>query len=158
MTKRQDTPQLLAKMIELLPAVGSLRELAKLLDLNDATVRKHASPLIAIMRAQRALPNCACGQERFHRYCCAATAKKPDWEEGVIVGKTRMESAIYAARRELIIAEILTGAPYSHIERKLGLRPKVARWVLRSMTPEQRQLRKELERQRLPKSKTKEPA
>jgi hypothetical protein len=62
------TPEVLAQMIDLLPTIGSLRDLCAITGLRLDTVRREVAPFLAIMKLTGTHPKCGCGRDRFHPY------------------------------------------------------------------------------------------
>lgn len=118
-------------ILDLLPVVASLRQIAAALDLDPVTARNAARPFVALMRATGTLGTCACGRERFHPYGCRAQPGRP--------------SVFSPARRDALVAAIMTGDGYHDIARKMRVGRQTLRRVLATMTPDQRARRKALE-------------
>ncbi len=147
MTGSSLTPEQVQTMVDLLPSVQSLRDLAALMGLPQKTLQDAAKPFIAILRMQGALPPCPCGRPRFHPYGCSAVSAKT-FGGGRIPGVATGNLVSVLVKRAEIIDAIMTGEPYADLERRLGMPLKAIRYYLKHLTPEQRARRKELERQR----------
>lgn len=141
------TPETLAMMVDLLPTIGSLRDLCAVTGLRLDTVRREVAPFLAIMKLTGTHPKCGCGRDRFHPYGCTDSYAKGARDD-CFPGHTKAETAILLARREAIIDAIMTGDTYSDIEQRLGMSKKSARKYLRFMTPAQIAQRKRMEEAR----------
>jgi len=137
------SPELLATMVDLLPTVGSLRDLCAITGLRLGTVRRELAPFLAIMKLQGAHPQCGCGKDRFHPYGCVDSVAK--------AGPPKVAASILE-RRGSVISMLLAGDRFVDIDNALGLYPKSARKYLRFLTPEQlaERDRKVVERQSNP--------
>lgn len=140
-------PETLALMLEQLPTVGSLRDLAALTGVRLDVVRREVAPFLAIMKLNGTHPKCGCGKDRFHPYGCVDSVTKASYSTPVR-GRSLVEGLVMLARREPILEAIMTGDPYSVIEQRLNLPHKSARKYLIHLTPEQRAQRKQLEQER----------
>lgn len=147
MTKMTMTPEQIQMMIDLMPTAQSLRDIAAIIGVKQQTLRYVATPFVALLRMQGALPPCECGKERFHPYGCSAVAAKSVFASGVF-GQSPERAAAHREKREAVVEAIMTGATYSEIERRLGMKPKTARAFARYLTPEQRARRKKMEQGR----------
>lgn len=134
-TTTKVTPELLALMVDLLPTIGSLRDLCAVTGLRLDTVRKAVQPFLAIMKLQGTHPQCGCGRDRFHPYGCKDSHAKANYQP----------SPATLARRQMIIDAIMTGETFQKIEHRLGLSTKSARKYQAYMTAEQLAQRKRLE-------------
>src|SRR3546814_8594243 len=67
------TPEQTARMVELLPTIESMRELADVLGVSRGCIHRAAAPFLAIMKLNGTHPKCECGQDRFHRSGCEYT-------------------------------------------------------------------------------------
>lgn len=132
-------------MIERLPTVASLRELARELGMQGPTLRPHAQPYIAILQAQGALPPCGCGKPRFHPYGCVMSANALEGGLGSLPPERR-EALLH--RRALFVSMLVDGARLYEIDAVMGTRKGTARHYTRHLTPEQRQRREEALRAR----------
>lgn len=132
------TPEILALIVELLPTIGSLRDLCAVTGLRLDTIRRETAPFLAIMKLQGTHPQCGCGKDRFHPYGCADSYKK-SWPEDCIPGRTRAESAVLYERRRVIIEMLAAGDRFCDIDARFGLSKGSAKSNLRFMSPEQRE-------------------
>jgi hypothetical protein len=152
-TNVQMTPEQIQMMVDLLPVAQSLRDISRIMDVPQQTLRTAAQPFVAILRMQGALAPCGCGKERFHPYGCAiATAKAP----APGVSADRLPEVLQ--RRAIILAEIMTGDRFKDIEQRLGMAPKSVRKFLRHLTPEQRAARTQMQQERKPAPRTRKSA
>ena len=135
------TPEKLAAMVEMLPTIGSLRELSAATGLRLEVVRREAAPFLAIMKLNGTHPQCGCGRDRFHPYGCADSRAK-SWPSDCIPGNTRAETGVLLARRSIVIEMLLAGDRFREIDRALGMSNGSARgYFRRFLTPEQCALR-----------------
>lgn len=141
------TPEMLAVMVEHLPTVGSLRDLAAITGARLDAVRRAVAPFLAAMKANGTHPQCGCGKERFHPYGCVDSERKARYSTP-IRGMSVEDALAAVAKRGPIIDAIITGDPYSAIEQRLNLPHKSARKYLIHLTPEQLAQRKRMERGR----------
>ncbi len=141
------TPEMLAVMVEHLPTVGSLRDLAAITGARLDAVRRVVAPFLAAMKANGTHPQCGCGKDRFHPYGCVDGERKARYSTP-IRGMSVEEALAAVAKRGPIIDAIMTGDPYSAIEQRLNLPQKSARKYLIHLTPEQLAQRKRMERGR----------
>ncbi|MGI4947405.1 MAG: hypothetical protein ACRYHC_01740 [Janthinobacterium lividum] len=132
------TPEVMDQIADLLPSVGSLRELSMMLGISSRVVAEHAAPLIAIMRAQGALPPCACGRERFHQYGCIRGFE--------VRAGSSVEDAVYLERKRLVLEAIANGTSYRDIERQLGINRRSILRFLPLLSAEQRERRRAINR------------
>lgn len=139
MTSAPMTPEQIQLMVGLLPNAESLRDISAALGVPQQTLRVAAQPFVALLRLQGALSPCGCGRERFHPYGCASMAKKARPPE---LAPELLE------RRAAVIDAIMSGDTFARIEKRLGMGQKSARRYVRYLTPEQRALRKQLEKAR----------
>ncbi len=126
------TPELLAMIVDLIPAVKSLRDICALTGLNLDVVRRETAPFLAIMKLNGTHPKCGCGKDRFHRYGCADLKLA-----NAIPGQRAADHARLFARRQNIIAMLIAGDRFVDVNDVLGLHDKAARRYLRFMTPAQ---------------------
>ncbi|MFY9350511.1 MAG: hypothetical protein WBL20_19240 [Sphingobium sp.] len=122
-------------IIDLLPVATSLRQIARAMDLDNATVRTAAKPFLAIMRATGTMPTCVCGKERFHPRLCSATSARNGGHN----------SKDQADRRSKVVTAIMGGDTFNNIAKRFGIQRAAARAYLRYLTPAQRERRKALE-------------
>src|SRR3546814_9756062 len=98
------TPEQTARMVELLPTIESMRELADVLGVSRGCIHRAAAPFLAIMKLNGTHPKCECGQDRFHRFGCEYTYNLSRKSRGDrIPGRTAIQSAVLLARRQEII-------------------------------------------------------
>ncbi|MCG7346603.1 hypothetical protein [Sphingomonas sp. ACRSK] len=133
-------PEKLALMVELLPTIGSLRDLCAITGLRLDTVRRETAPFRAIMKLQGTHPQCGCGRDRFHPYGCADSRAK-SWPSDCVPGHTREQTPVVLARRQVAIQMLVAGDRFVDIDRALGTSKGVARKYLRHLTPEQAEQR-----------------
>jgi hypothetical protein len=138
------SPEKQAKMIELLPAVDSLREIALRLGIDRRFAREEAQPLIAILKLQGALPACPCGRERFHPGGCRMRTEKTR-ARGQVPGQTQLQFMVTQASREAVIAELMTGDSYADMRERIGATKHTIRAAMLQMTPAQMMRRRVLE-------------
>lgn len=132
------TPEQTALMVELLPTIESMRELADVLGVSRGSINRAAAPFLAIMKLNGTHPKCQCGQDRFHRFGCAYTYDLSRASRGDrIPGRTAIQSAVLLMRRQEIIDALVRGDRFCDIDRRLDLN-KEARRNLRFLTPAQR--------------------
>lgn len=136
------TPEILALMVDLLPTIGSLRDLCSVTGLGLEVVRRAVAPFLAIMKLQGAHPKCGCGRDRFHPYGCVDSFAKSN-REGVVPGHRKEDVPSLLARRTAVIRMLVEGERFVDVDTALGLYPKSARKFLRFMTPEQIEARAE---------------
>lgn len=141
------TPAMLALMLEHLPTVGSLRDLAAITGNRLDAVRQAVAPFLAAMKLTGTHPKCGCGKDRFHRYGCVDSERKAKYSTP-IRGLSTADALAALAKRGPIIDAIMTGDPYSIIEQRLNLPHKSARKYLIHLTPGQLAQRKRMERDR----------
>lgn len=128
------TPEKLAMMVELLPEVDSLRDLASILGVGLQTIRKASAPFIAIMKLRGELKPCACGKDKFHPYGCVGNYR-------ATLGAPRQDRS-FAAKRDRVIELAATGMLYREIAEAVGLsKATVTRHCRNFMTSEQRATR-----------------
>lgn len=136
----------ITQMVDLLPKVTSLRDLARQMGVGTDTARKYAAPYVAILKAQNALPPCACGRERFHRYGCGV------WIAGALghnlkcIPPERREAMMH--RRQLFLSMLEAGERFMEVDAAMGATKGSARSFARHLSPEQRQRREDAIRAR----------
>lgn len=145
------SPEQLAQMIELLPTVGSLRDLCAITGLRLETVRRETAPFLAIMKLNGTHPQCGCGKDRFHPYGCADSYAK-GWPADCLPGHTREETAVLLHRRKLAIEMLVTGARLCDVDQALGMSKGGAKNYLRFLTPAQLRAREQNVAQRVNRS------
>lgn len=128
----------IAHIIERLPAVSSLRELAREMEVDPSTLRTYAQPYRAILEAQGALPPCACGKPRFHPFGCAMHTTALDGGLAAMPPERRAE---LLHRRSLFVSMLEGGARFFEIDAAMGATKGTARSYTRHLTPEQQQRR-----------------
>lgn len=129
------TPEQIELMIERLPRVISLRELAREIGAPFRTVQEHLEPYVAILRAQNALPPCPCGKERFHPYGCSYRSRPQ--EKGTLHHYPPERRAEMAQRRALFVSLLESGMRLFEVDEAMGAGKGAAKWYLRHLTPEQ---------------------
>lgn len=134
------TPEMLALMVELLPTIGSLRDLCAVTGLRLETVRRETAPFLAIMKLQGTHPQCGCGKDRFHPYGCRDSYVK-GVREGHVPGCTLERAPIVLARRKIIIDMLVAGDRFVDIDKALGFNSKSAKGYMRFLSPDQREAR-----------------
>lgn len=149
-------PETLALMLEQLPTVGSLRDLAAITGVRLDVVRREVAPFLATMKLNGTHPKCGCGKNRFHPYGCVDSVRKASYSTPVR-GMSMADALVALAKRGPIIDAIMTGEPYSAIELRLNLPHKSARKYLVHLTPGQLAQRKRMERDRAEPIGTKRP-
>lgn len=130
------TPELLALMVELLPTVGSLRDLCAITGLRLDTVRQAVAPFLAIMKLQGTHPQCGCGRDRFHPYGCKDSFAKANHADHV-PGVPLADMPRVLATRRKVIELLVAGLRYVDINELMGFPHKTARHYMRFLTPEQ---------------------
>ena len=131
------SPEQLATMVELLPTIGSLRDLGAVTGLRLDTVRKEVAPFLAIMKLQGTHPKCGCGRDRFHPYGCADSFAKSN-HAGHVPGVAREQMPAVLARRAVIVEMLVAGDRFADIDRAMFGGTKMARgYMVRHLTPEQ---------------------
>ncbi|TZG28594.1 hypothetical protein [Sphingomonas montanisoli] len=130
------TPDKLAQLVELLPSVGSFRDICAILGLRLDVVRREAAPFLAIMKLNGTHPQCGCGKDRFHPYGCADSYAK-SWPADCVPGRTRAESVIILERRRIALEMLVDGDRLCDIDRSLGMSKGGAKNYLHFLTPEQ---------------------
>lgn len=130
------TPELLAMMVDLLPTIGSLRDLCAVTGLSLDVVRRETAPFLAIMKLQGTHPQCGCGRDRFHPYGCADSFKK-GYPADCLPGHTREQTVLMLERRKVAIEMLVAGSRYVDIDRALGMSHGGARNYLRFLSPQQ---------------------
>lgn len=136
MADRRVTPEMLATMVDLLPTVGSLRDLCAITGLRLDTVRRELAPFLAIMKLQGTHPQCGCGRERFHPYGCVDSRAK-SWPSDCLPGHTREQTQVLLQRRAQAIEMLVAGERQVDIDDALGMSKGGAKNYLRFLTPEQ---------------------
>ena len=126
----------LALMVELLPTIGSLRDLCAITGLRLDTVRRETAPFLALMKLNGTHPKCGCGKDRFHPYGCADSYAKSN-HDGLVPGRNHQDSAAVLARRQEIISMLVAGDRFIDIASRYGIDKSSARAYLRYLTPEQ---------------------
>ncbi|MDP5279930.1 hypothetical protein Q9Q95_13425 [Sphingomonas sp. DG1-23] len=135
-SNKRCTPELLAMIVELLPTVGSLRDLCALTGLRLDTVRRETAPFLAIMKLNGTHPKCGCGKDRFHPYGCADSYAK-SWPSDCLPGHTREETVVLLERRRIAIEMLVAGDRLVDVDCALGMSKGGAKNYLRFLTPEQ---------------------
>jgi len=130
------TPELRAVIAELLPTIGSLRDLCAITGLGLDTMRRETAPLLAIMKLNGTHPQCGCGRDRFHPYGCADSYAK-GWPSDCLPGRTREQSAVLLQRREVALGMLAGGARFCDVDAALGMTKGGAKNYLRFLSPEQ---------------------
>jgi len=133
-------PETLALIVELLPTIGSLRELCAVTGLRLDTIRRETAPFLAIMKLQGTHPQCGCGKDRFHPYGCADSYAK-SWPSDCLPGQTREQSAVLLERRRLAIEMLVAGERLCDIDQCLGMSKGGAKNYVRFMSSEQLEAR-----------------
>lgn len=132
---RAVSPETLAMMVELLPEIGSLRDLCAVTGLRLDTVRRETAPFLAIMKLQGTHPKCGCGKDRFHPYGCVDSYAKAS--QNPVPGHRVEDHPAILARRALIIDMLVAGERFVDIDKCVGFNSKSARSYLRFLTPQQ---------------------
>lgn len=132
--KNRVTPELLALIVDLLPAAESLRDICAITGLHLNAVRREAAPFLAIMKLTGTHPQCGCGRDRFHPYGCAANIAK-NIKTLSERAPTERERA-WLTRRDQIIEMLIAGHRMIDIDNIVGTY-KSARKYLRFMTEAQ---------------------
>lgn len=140
------TPEVLAQMVDLLPSVGSLRDLCAITGLRLDTVRRAVAPFLAIMKLQGTHPQCGCGKDRFHPYGCVDSRAK-SWPSDCLPGHTREQTEALLARRQTAIEMLVAGERQIDIDHALGMSKGGAKNYLRFLTPEQLATRERRQRE-----------
>lgn len=140
--EKRCTPEVLAMIVELLPTIGSLRDLCAITGLRLDVVRRETAPFLAIMKLNGTHPQCGCGRDRFHPYGCVDSRAK-SWPDDCLPGRTRAETMVLMERRRVALEMLAAGDRLCDVDRTLGMWKGGARNYLRFLTPEQH-----LERQR----------
>ncbi len=143
MTKHPDskiTPEVLATMIDLLPTIGSLRDLCAVTGLRLDTVRRTVAPFLAIMKLTGTHPQCGCGRDRFHPYGCSDSYTKA--QQNPVPGHKVEDHDRILARRRQAIAMLVAGNRFVDIDDAMAMSKGGARGYLRFLTPEQERARK----------------
>jgi len=133
-------PELLAMMVELLPTIGSLRDLAAITGLHLFEVRRVTAPFLAIMKLNGTHPKCGCGKLRFHPFGCSGFRGK-NTPTDHLPGHTREETKRLLQQREIAIDMLVDGARFAEVDAALGMSKGSAIKYVRFMTAEQRQHR-----------------
>ena len=133
------TPELLAIMVDLLPTIGSLRDLCAVTGLRLDTVRRTVAPFLAIMKLTGTHPQCGCGRDRFHPYGCRDSyAKAP---KNPVPGYKPEDHRRVLDRRALAVSMLMAGDRLMDIDSVMGMTKGGARSYARFLTPEQRAAR-----------------
>lgn len=140
--QKRCTPEVLALIVELLPSVGSLRDLCAITDLRLDIIRRETAQFLAIMKLNGTHPKCGCGRDRFHPYGCVDSRAK-SWPADCLPGHTREETVVLLERRRIAIEMLVAGERLVDVDCALGMSKGGARNYLRFLTPEQ-----QLERER----------
>lgn len=151
------TPELLATIVELLPTVGSLRDLCALTGVRLDTMRKETAPFLAIMKLNGTHPKCGCGKDRFHPYGCADSYAK-GWPADCLPGHTKSETAVMLERRRIVIDKLVAGERFCDIDRDLGMWKGAAKKLLRFLDAEQLAERSRQQAARLTETQTRRKA
>lgn len=130
------TPEILAQIVDLLPTIGSLRDLCGITGLRLDTIRRETAPLLAIMKLQGTHPQCGCGRDRFHPYGCTDSYSKGKRDD-CLPGHTPLETAILLERRSVVIDMLVAGHRQVEIDAALGMSKGGAKNYLRFLTQEQ---------------------
>lgn len=134
------TPEQTAMLVELLSSANSLREIALVLGLSTATIRREAAPFLAIMELQGTHPMCSCGRKKFHMHGCSASNRRASdtyRAAGRIGGVRLCDTAAALERRAMIVGLLADGARYVDVGAAIGIHQKTVKKYLRYMTPEQ---------------------
>ena len=134
--QKRCTPELLALIVELLPTVGSLRDLCAITGLRLDMIRRETAPFLAIMKLNGTHPKCGCGRDRFHPYGCVDSYARAN-HSGHVNGQTVAASQAFLERRRRLIEMLIAGDRFVDIDNALGLYRKSARKYLRFLTAEQ---------------------
>lgn len=134
------TEEQIGLLVERLPHVTSLRDLARELGTRLDTVRFAAAPFLALMKAQGTHPQCGCGRDRFHPYGCVDARTKVPIGSNPFPGHRPEDRAFLLQRRELAVQMLADGARLVDVDQALGMN-KCARAYLRFLTPEQTERR-----------------
>jgi len=143
------TPEVLDTMVELLPKASSLRDISAITGLRLEVVRREAAPFLAIMKLNGTHPQCGCGKDRFHPYGCVDLWPKRR-REGIVPGWSPIDSALLLARRAAIVERMVAGDRYVDIDKAMGLPRSTSKNYAVYLTPEQRALRAQAQRDRGP--------
>lgn len=130
------TPEILATMVNLLPTIGSLRDLCGITGLRLDVVRREMAPFLAIMKLQGTHPQCGCGKDRFHPYGCVDSYAKAK-RQNEVPGHSPNQHAAILARRSQVISMLVAGDRFTDINAAMGFKHKDARKYLRFLTSEQ---------------------
>jgi hypothetical protein len=133
------TPEVLATMVDLLPTIGSLRDLCAVTGLRLDTVRRTVAPFLAIMKLTGAHPQCGCGRDRFHPYGCADSYTKG--KQNPVPGHKPEDHRRVLDRRAQAISMLVAGDRLMDIDNVMGMKKGGARSYARFLTPEQRAAR-----------------
>ena len=128
------TPEVLAMMVDLLPTVGSLRDLCGITGLRLDTVRRETAPFLAIMKLNGTHPKCGCGRDRFHPYGCVDSVAKA--RPNPMPGHSPDQHGELLERRRKVIDALIDGERFCKIDRRVGTHG-TARKYLRFLSPEQ---------------------
>lgn len=151
--QKRCTPEMLALIVELLPTVGSLRDLCAITGLRLDMIRRETAPFLAIMKLNGTHPKCGCGRDRFHPYGCVNSRAKADHSRHVN-GQSVAASQVFLERRRRLIEMLIEGYRFVDIDNALGLYRKSARKYLRFLTAEQLAERERRIAERNPEPKT----
>src|SRR3546814_14065874 len=123
------TPEQTARMVELLPTIESMRELADVLGVSRGCIHRAAAPFLAIMKLNGTHPKCECGQDRFHRFGCEYTYNLSRKSPGDrLPGRPAIQTAVLLAHPQEHLNALVRGDRFLDTVRRLGLtkaaRPK----------------------------------
>jgi hypothetical protein len=140
-------PDKLEMLIELLPVAESFRDIALLLDLRPDRVRVEAAPFLLLMKLDGTHPECGCGRDRYHQYGCADAYQKGKRADGM-PGHSPERAVVLLERRAAALEMIKAGVRWCEINDALGTSRNYAEHYLRYLSPEEREVRKQLDRAR----------
>lgn len=129
------SPEKLSMVVDLLPHVKSIREIARIIGMSDKAVGNAARPFIALMEMNGTIPRCLCGKPRFHPYGCEQNTPVP-------IDGERLQ------RREAILEDILQGESYRTIATRHGIHRRTVGHYLARLSPEQQAARRALNAER----------
>lgn len=133
---RRITPEQLDRMVELIPQVSSLRDIATITGIDKRTVRQKVAPFLAIMKLNGTHPRCGCGRDRFHPGGCSDTYLKGG--KNPIPGHSPAKHAAILAKRQRIISMLIDGDKICDIAAVEGVSASAPGKYLRFLTEEQR--------------------
>jgi len=120
------SPEDMQRMVDMLPIATSLAEIGRALGVPQHIIRQRAQPYLTLLRLAGSLPDCECGQPRYHHALCRVQAD--------ISGLVTPEKL---ARRQLVIDMLVDGMPLFNIDAAFNRSKGWAKQFKRHLTPAQ---------------------